>query len=85
MKKFNYVITDKQGIHARPAGILAKEVAKYESEITLKHGSSEVNLRKVLAMMSLGVKQGEEVTIIFNGSDEDVAYTKIKEFFEANL
>ena len=35
MKQFNYTITDEQGIHARPAGILVKEVKKYASKITI--------------------------------------------------
>ena len=35
MKEFNYTITDPQGIHARPAGVLVKEAAKYQSTITL--------------------------------------------------
>ena len=34
MKEFNYTITDPQGIHARPAGVLVKEAAKYQSTIT---------------------------------------------------
>ena len=36
MKQFSYVITDAQGIHARPAGTLVKEVKKYESAITIE-------------------------------------------------
>ena len=36
MKEFNYTITDPQGIHARPAGVLVKEAAKYQSTITLE-------------------------------------------------
>ena len=36
MKEFNYVIEDELGIHARPAGLLAKEVGKFQSEIKIK-------------------------------------------------
>ena len=35
MKKFTYTLTDEVGIHARPAGMLAKEAKKYESKIVL--------------------------------------------------
>ena len=35
MKSFSYVITDAVGIHARPAGMLVKEVKKYDAKITL--------------------------------------------------
>ena len=32
MKEFKYVVTDAQGIHARPAGILVKAIAKKTSD-----------------------------------------------------
>ena len=35
MKSFEYVITDPVGIHARPAGILVKEIKKYASTVTV--------------------------------------------------
>lgn len=35
MKQFTYVITDPAGVHARPAGLLVKEAAKYSSAITI--------------------------------------------------
>ena len=38
MKEFSYVITDSEGIHARPAGLLVKEAAKFQSDIKLKKG-----------------------------------------------
>ncbi len=36
MKEFKYVVTDAQGIHARPAGILVKAIAKKTSDIKIK-------------------------------------------------
>ena len=35
MRTFEYAIIDKLGIHARPAGMLVKEVKKFDSKITL--------------------------------------------------
>lgn len=35
MKEFTYVITDPEGIHARPAGLLVKEANRFKSKITL--------------------------------------------------
>ena len=45
MKEFNYTITDPQGIHARPAGVLVKEAAKYQSTITLEKGGNTLNVK----------------------------------------
>lgn len=85
MKEFTYVITEEEGIHARPAGILVKEVKNYESSVTLLKGEKKADLKKLLAVMSLGVKKGEEVTVRVEGSDEDSAVEEIKQFFTQYL
>ena len=87
MKEFKYVVTDAQGIHARPAGILVKAIAKKTSDIKIKKAGDarEVNAKSIMAVMSLGVKQGNEVIITADGADEDAAIAALKEFFEANL
>lgn len=85
MQSFNYVIKDEIGIHARPAGLLAKEAKKYASVITIIKGDKQAVATKLMAVMSLGVKCGEEVTITVEGDDEEAAVAGIKEFFEANM
>ena len=86
MKSFDYVITDPVGIHARPAGILVKEVKNYkDSTITLTKGEKSVNLLKLMALMQMGIKQGDTVTVSVEGGDEDAVCAKIEEFFKANL
>ena len=59
MKEFKYVVTDAQGIHARPAGILVKAIAKKTSDIKIKKAGDtrEVNAKSIMAVMSLGVKK----------------------------
>ena len=85
MKEFKYVITDKGGIHARPAGLLVKEAKKYESECTITKDGKTKKLTQLMMLMSLGVKQGETVTVTAEGADEDTAIEGLKAFFEANL
>lgn len=85
MKKFSYIIKDKVGIHARPAGMLVKKAGSYESTITIEKNGTAVNLSKLIALMQLDVKCNETVTITVDGEDEDEAYDSIKLFFEENL
>lgn len=85
MKNFEYTIKDEIGIHARPAGALAKEAKLYQSTITIQKDQKQANVTKLMAVMSLGVKNGDTVTITVDGPDEDIAVEKIKEFFENNL
>ncbi|MDD2957716.1 MAG: HPr family phosphocarrier protein [Lachnospiraceae bacterium] len=85
MKSFSYVITDEVGIHARPAGILAKEAKTVDSKITLSANGKTAEATKLMAIMSMGVKKGMEVTVTAEGGDEDASIAKMEEFFKANL
>lgn len=85
MKSFNYVIKDAVGIHARPAGMLVKEAKAFESKITLEANGKSAELTKLLAIMSLGVQCGAEVKVTAEGADEEMAISKLEEFFKANL
>lgn len=85
MQKFNYEIKDEIGIHARPAGLLVKEAKKYASNIQLVTNGKSAAATKVMAIMGLGVKCGDTVEVVIEGSDEATAYEKMKEFFENNL
>lgn len=73
MKTFDYTVKDELGIHARPAGLLVKEAKNFTSKITIKKGEKEVDATRVMAVMALGVKQGETVTVNVDGADEDAA------------
>lgn len=85
MKTFNYVITDEVGIHARPAGLLVKEAKKFESQIIVKKADAQAEARKMMALMGLGIKCGDEITIEITGADEEAACTALETFFKENL
>lgn len=85
MKVFQYVIKDEVGIHARPAGLLTKEAKKYESKVVLKANGKSAEATKLMSVMAMGVKCGDEVEVEVSGSDEDTACEQLKTFFETNL
>lgn len=85
MKTFNYTIKDEIGIHARPAGLLAKKAKEFESTITLEKNGKSVNVTKLMMLMGLCVKCGETVTVTVEGPDEDKAAAEMEAFFNANL
>ena len=51
MKTFSYTITDEVGIHARPAGLLAKKAKEFESVCTIEKGGKSVNITKLMALI----------------------------------
>lgn len=85
MKKFEYVIKDEVGIHARPAGMLAKEAKKYASKIVISKDGKKAEATKLMAVMGLAVKCGNTVEVEVEGDDEDTAFEAVKAFFEANF
>ena len=86
MKSFDYVITDPVGIHARPAGILVKEIKKFAgSTVTISKGEKSVNALKLMALMGMGIKQGDTVTVNVEGGDEEAVAAAIEDFFKNNL
>ena len=86
MKEFTYVIKDALGIHARPAGMLAKKAKSYaDTTVTISANGKTVNAGQLMKLMALGVKQGTEVTISCEGANEEEAAAGIKQFLEENL
>ena len=85
MKTFDYTITDEVGIHARPAGILVKEAKSYASKIIINKGTLKAEATKLMAIMTLGVKKGDTITVTVEGDDEDAAAPAIEKFFKENL
>ena len=63
MKEFQYTVKDACGIHARPAGLLVKTVKGFASSATLEKDGKSCDMRKLMALMGMGVKQGETITI----------------------
>ena len=85
MKTMTYTLQDELGIHARPAGMLVKEVKKFQSKITLEGNGKKAEAGKLLAIMGMGIKHGTEVTITAEGPDENEAIAAMEEFFKNNL
>lgn len=67
-------ITAPNGMHARPAGELAKLVKGFAPvRITFRTAAKEVNAASMLALLSLGLKCGTEIEICAEGGDEAAA------------
>ena len=85
MKSFTYTLTDPQGIHARPAGLLAKAAAGYQSAITLEVNGAKADAKRLMSIMRLAAKAGMEVAVTCEGADEDAAAEGLQKFLQENL
>lgn len=85
MKTFSYTIKDAVGIHARPAGLLAKLAKTFSSTVMLEKDGKSVNVTKLMMLMGMGIKCGDTVNFTVEGDDEEAAAKAIEEFMAANL
>lgn len=85
MKNFEYTITDPVGIHARPAGLLVKAAKALDSTITIEKDGNSTAATKLMAVMGLGVKQGDTVSVTVEGGAEDANAAVMEQFFKDNL
>ncbi len=85
MRQFQYTITDPVGIHARPAGLLVKAAKALDSTVTVEKDGRSAAATKLMALMGLGIKGGDTVTVSVEGGDEQASLTAMEQFFRDNL
>jgi phosphocarrier protein HPr len=85
MKTVELEVLNPEGLHARPAGVLAKKVAEFQSTVEIQARGQTKSARSLMAIMSLGVKGGERVTISATGADEDAVVEAIGQLFKTQF
>src|ERR1700675_4340305 len=63
------IVTLRQGLHARPAALLAQRAKSFGAQASLSAHGRTANARSVVAIMALGVRQGDELSIQASGAD----------------
>lgn len=76
------VITNEQGLHARPAQLLARLALQYESIIEFIRDSQRVDAKSILHLLTLGADQGTELIIEAKGPDAEEALNAIARLVE---
>lgn len=82
MKEVKIVIKNETGLHARPAAMVVAEAGKYKSNLTIKKGDREVNIKSILGLLSIGASKGDEITLRADGEDEVQAAETIANLIE---
>lgn len=85
MKEFTYTITSPNGLHGRPAADLATVAQALDSAVTVHKGDRSAGADRLMALMTLGVSQGDTVTVTIEGGDEEKAAETMKDYFMNHL
>ena len=75
-------VTNRLGLHARPAAMLVQKATKFKSEIKLQKDDLEVNAKSILSVMALAAEMGSFVIIKAEGEDEAIALEELAKLFE---
>lgn len=84
MAQFSGKIIDPVGLHARPASITVQVASKFSSDIKIKSNGKEGNLKSIMNIMALGIKNGDEFIVEANGDDADQAIQAIEAEMKKN-
>lgn len=79
------MIKNEQGLHMRPAGVLAKVAAKYPCDVKLITGEKEINAKSIMMIIGGCIKCGMDVEIVCNGEQEEEALEEIKALVESGF
>ena len=78
-------IINPTGLHLRPAGNLCKEAMKFQSKVTFEYRGNIANAKSVLSVLGACIKSGDEITLVCDGEDEEVALAHVVDFIENHL
>jgi len=78
-------ITNRTGLHTRPAATLVKTAARFKAEFTIQKDNLEINGKSIIGVMTLAAEQGSTLTLRFEGPDEEEAAAAIVALFESGF
>ena len=78
-------IENSEGLHMRPAGVVAKEMGKFVCDVTIVFGDKRINAKSLINFISACIKTGAEITFECDGEDEEAAMAKVEELASQNF
>lgn len=85
MTELNLTLENNEGLHARPAAVLAKIAGQFQSKIEIKAKGQVKNAKSIMGLLSLGLEKGDEISIQIEGADEDAAIARLDSLFRAGF
>ncbi|MDF2841511.1 MAG: sugar transporter subunit, partial [Clostridia bacterium] len=78
MIRSRVVVVNATGLHARPATLLVNLASSFKSDVKIEKNERIVNAKSIMGLLSLGITENEEITIIAEGEDELEAVNTLK-------
>ncbi len=85
MKQFTYIIKHPDGLNAKNAGDLIKEILKYSSTIKMVKNNKTADARIIFNVLSLSIEQNDSVDFLVSGENENTESDQLKEYLSLNF
>ena len=88
MPQIEITVQHEVGLHARPAALFVQTAMQFLCDITVRNVSEDsksVDAKSILGVLSIGVKQGDDIFIEASGEQADEAVAALQELVESNF
>lgn len=79
------VVTNRTGIHTRPASMIVRAAARFESDFFIRQDGYEINGKSIIGVMTLAAEPGARLTLVFDGPDETAAADEMERLFASGF
>lgn len=85
MQSRTITVSNKLGVHARPAGLLTKTAGLFDCSVILDKNGRRIDAKSILAVMTMAIKCSDEITIITNGRNDKEALEAVAAIFQSKF
>ena len=85
MKEKVIEITNRTGIHARPASLIVQKASEFDSEVSIVKDNKQINAKSIMGVMSLGISQSTKITLKAEGPDEEEVINQLEDLIINNI
>jgi phosphocarrier protein len=85
MKEKIITVSNKMGLHARPAAMLVQTANKYQSSVKIIKDDFDIDAKSIMGIIALAAGQGSQLKFIADGPDENEVLTELESLFKSNF
>ncbi len=85
MERYEFVLENEHGLHARPAGLMVETCTGFVSEVNITKGEVKINGKSMLGVLMLAASKGDSLVIEVEGKDEVDALAAIKQLIDSQF
>ena len=78
----NIVVTNRLGIHARPASMFVRLANQFKCDIFVEKDGETVNVKSIMGLMTLAAGPGSQIRVEARGDDANRAVDEIESLLD---